>query len=570
MQVCLYPVFLECYNECIMRKSVFKIITIAAICFITAVCIFVGADIIKSRQLSIDRAQESLDYMCENYANEFRAVFDNGEFAVTDLAAVVEETIIVDEIFEDPVYYDIRIDELSKIARRITENSKYPISIYITFNPEVFREDIWFVKQLDGKVQDVSSEGAELDAWLEEWRNDAEFAGFYVNTVASGDMWFEPFYDSTMDWEVVSRTTAVYDEHGKEIGIVGADIYMDELSSKLKSIDELTGGISCVMNSKNHVIAGEEITDKDINSNTVKSVTNIGELWTVTIIQPVEIATQAVGKMIWLTIILAVILILALSCITYFVYQKHGKPIISEIEEKDVLMINQARQAQLGEMVGNIVHQLKQPLNGVNMALTNLLETHADSVEEQMDFYEQIEKMKSRIINMSETIDDFRSFLKPQKIEADFSVEESIEGVLSLMEEQIKLNAVKCEIKGDELIINGHENEFSQCIFNIVHNAIHAMQNLNIERCIVINIVNDGKTGHVSVENTGEPIAPENMDAIFDLYYTTKDEGTGIGLYITKQIIEQHFDGEIGCINTEVGVCFTISIPINKSEEYRC
>lgn len=551
-----------------MRKSVFRIITIAAVCFITAVCIFVGADIIKSRQLIIDNAQMSLDYMSENCADEFRAVFDNGEFAVSDLAAVVEETIIVDEIIKDNTYYYIRIEELTQIAQRITQNSKYPISLYITFNPDIFREDIWFVKQLDGNLIDVSAEGEDLDAWLEEWRTDNEFQGFYDETIKSGEMWYETSYDYEINWEVVSRTTAVYDKNGKEIGIVGADIYIGDIEERLAEIDKLTGGMSSVVNSKGELIAGKDIGKEIIEDPAnIQSSSDIGELWTVTIIQPSDTATKAIGRMIFVTVILAAFVIGLIVSVMYIVYLKHGKPIIREVEEKDVLLINQARQAQLGEMVGNAAHQLKQPLNGVNMALSNLAENYAEEIEEREAFENQIIKMKSRISNMSETVDDFMMFLRPEKEKRLFSVEASVENVLSLMEERLRIDRIKVEIKGEDFNVYGYENELAQCIFNIVDNARYEMGNMADDRKIIINLKSDGQLGNICIENTGEKIDESVIDNLFDMYFTTKNEGNGIGLYLTKKIIEMHFYGDIRCRNTDNGVCFDIMLPLKERED---
>lgn len=565
MPVCRYALScfqVMCYNRCVMRKSIYKIITVAAICFVTAVCIFTGADIIKSRQLSIDRAQESLGYMGENCADEFRAIFDNGESSVTSLAAVAEETIIVDELLLDDIYYGIRIGELKKIAYQITANSKYPISLYITFNPEYFREDIWYVKGLDGEVINASAEGAELDAWLEELRVNEEIESFYNITVENGDMWFETFYDEEMDWEVVSRTTAVYDKKGTLIGIVGADIYIGDITGKLKSIDEITGGKSAVVNSNGQLIAGSPISTGEPNSsNNIHAVSEIGNVWEITLLQPINVATKATARMIIVTIIMAVTLMIAIFVVIYFVYQKHGKSIINEFEEKDLLMINQARQAQMGESVGNIAHQLKQPLNGVNMALSNLKDEYSSDVSSKEEFERRVDRIKLRIGNMSETIDDLMMFLKPQKEPQDFSVIKTINNVIFMMEERIKLYSISVDVTGEDFQIYGYTNEFAQCVFNIIDNAVYEITKNDHDRKINITV----SKGLIKIENSGSHIVAKSLEHLFELYFTTKgNEGTGIGLYLTKTILETHFEGTISGRNTDNGVCFEICIPCNE------
>lgn len=556
-----------------MKKSINRIITIAALCFFIVVCIFVGADIVKSRQSSLQQAGSSLSYMSENCADEFSAIFDNADMMVNDISSIVEETILVSQVLAESRKGDESLEQLRTLVSQITAHSKYPISIYLTFNPEYFREDIWYVKGLDDEVRDLSVNGEAIEEWLKEWNDEKyNYESFFRDSVEAGDMWYEAGYDPDIQWEVVSRTKAVYDKEDRLIGIVGADVYLGDISGRLEGIDEKTGGESAVLNSDGVIIAGDSITAaEDRSGDWIYAESAIGDLWTVVLRQPVSVAVGSMGKTIVSTVIIGAMIGLVLVLIIAFAYRKHAKPIIREFEEKDVLLINQARQAQLGEMVGNIAHQLKQPLNGVNMALSNLSEDYGRDMppDEQNEFEARIARIKSRISGMSDTVDDFMHFLRPEKEKCSFSVKEAIQGVMTMMEESLHIDAIRSEITGEDFCIRGYKNEFAQCIFNLLDNARDAVRN-RADRLITIRLDKEEKDrlGRISVINNGEAIDGELIERIFELYFTTKENsgGTGIGLYMTRGIIEEHFGGRIECENISGGVCFSIFIPMAVEE----
>lgn len=560
-----------------MKKSVYRIIIIAALGIFVAVCIFACADILKSRQMVLQQAEDAINYMSENCADEFSAIFDNAELLVDDTVAVVEEMLEADSYLHIDADSEAAMNSVKSIIRQFSDNSQYPISLYVMFNPEYIKDDIWYVKQLDGKVEDLSGDDAEIEEWLREWNDEKSMYGeFYRDAVEAGELWFEAGYEPDISWEVVTRTKAVYDKEGNLIGVVGADVYLGDISEKLESIDEKTGGISAVINSDGELIAGDELDD-DIaeDERYISSSSEIGKLWTVTIAQPVKVATGSIRNAVAVTVILGATVFLMLAAMGMLIYKRHGKPIIRAFEEKDILIINQARQAQLGEMVGNIAHQLKQPLNGVNMALSNLQDDYCDSVsdEEQDDFRMRIERMKKRIAAMAETVDSFMDFLRPKKESMQFDVKDEICSMLELMQESMQIDMIDVDISGDDFRITGHKNEFGQCIFNILDNARAAMQDNDTKQIkIVLNHItnNDGKeTGSISIRNNGENIPEKLLEKIFDLYFTTNEEtgGKGIGLYMTKSIIEKHFAGTIECRNEEDGVCFKICVPLEEKTE---
>lgn len=235
-----------------------------------------------------------------------------------------------------------------------------------------------------------------------------------------------------------------------------------------------------------------------------------------------------------------------------------------EIRDKDVLLLYQSRQAKIGEMIGNIAHQWKQPLNNMNLILLNLYDAYHYNELDDNILTETIEKTDKIIKNMSTTIEDFTDFLKPNRQKVEFEVRDSVHLAISLMEASLQYNeiTVTVEIEPD-LILYGYPNEFSHVLFNILGNARDAVvESGSPAKQITIKGYRNGSVVHLDIENKGEPIPDELMAQVFDPYVTTKEEkdGTGIGLYISKLIIEQSMGGKINLENGEGSVCCKISV----------
>lgn len=562
-----------------MKKSVYRIITIAAICFFCVIGILVSVNIINSRQSAARQAADSLRYMSENCAYEFRAIFDNSELLVDNMADIAERLFLARDSSENPERQRGNMEEMDALVKNMAANSKYPISLYTTLNPEYFSEDIFYVRNLDGTVATIDIDYSEIqDEWLKQWKEKTSgWGSFYWDTVEAGELWFELEYDPEMQWEVISRTKAIYDREGELLGIVCADVYVGDISKTLQFIDSKTGGVSALTNSSGNLIAGSEISEAMMkDSKYLHASSRIDDRWEITLVQPIDNAVRSMRGTIAAVIILGLTLLMFIVIVIVFVYRKHGRPIIREFEEKDILLINQARAAQMGEMVGNIAHQLKQPLNGVNMALSNLQEEYASQIadEEKDGFEDRIGRMKLRITDMAETVQDFIGFIKPQKAKEVFSVREQIEKTSDLMRESLQLYLINVEITGEELLAEGHKNEFGQCVFNIMDNARDALRDINGNRNVWITLKKEkdaaGRSmGRISILNNGQPLEEDRTERIFELYFTTKESsgGSGIGLYMTRQIIESHFGGTVSCKNTDDGVCFDILLPLYDGEE---
>ncbi len=219
---------------------------------------------------------------------------------------------------------------------------------------------------------------------------------------------------------------------------------------------------------------------------------------------------------------------------------------IEKNEEKQKLLIQQSRLAAMGEMIGSIAHQWRQPLNNITLIVHFI----KDNIKENT-FDSFIQRAKEQIEYMSQTIDDFRDFHKPSKNSEPFDIKEAIKSAISIL--HVGQN-VTINLNGIHLCIDGYKNEFQQAILNILSNAKDA---IGQEDGVIDIEVNEQK---ITVHNNGGEVSKEVLEKMFEPYFTTKSDkkGTGIGLYMTKAIIEDSMGGEIYATNEKDGITFTI------------
>ncbi len=234
---------------------------------------------------------------------------------------------------------------------------------------------------------------------------------------------------------------------------------------------------------------------------------------------------------------------------------------VKKNREKDRIMFQQARFASMGEMIGNIAHQWRQPLSELDILLFNLKKSFfiQNDKNKFTIYYKSSQKVIQR---MSQTIDDFRNFFKQNKEKSQIDVQKLIKEAILIIKETFKSNDIKIifNIK-NSIIINGHKNELLQVILNILNNAKDALVlNKTNDRKIFIDIKKD-KFVKIIICDNGGGIKKDIIDKIFDPYFTTKhsSQGTGIGLYMSKKIIEQN-GGIIDVYNNCNGACFEIKL----------
>jgi len=241
---------------------------------------------------------------------------------------------------------------------------------------------------------------------------------------------------------------------------------------------------------------------------------------------------------------------------------------VEKNREKEQMMYQQSRLASMGEMIGNIAHQWRQPLNIMALVMQDLYISNQLGNLTSKKIEDSYEKSNNLLQYMSQTIDDFRNFFKHGDDDLEFSVKEALESVYSLINTNLAYHHIDCKIDiQHDSIVKGGLNEFKQVLINIINNAQEAIQsnngtNKNID--IVITAANNFAV--VRIKDSGGGIKRSVINKIFDPYFTTKNQtqGTGLGLYMSKQIIENSMCGSLSAKNMDNGAEFTISIPVKQ------
>jgi len=246
---------------------------------------------------------------------------------------------------------------------------------------------------------------------------------------------------------------------------------------------------------------------------------------------------------------------------------------VAKNREKDKMMFSQSRLAQMGEVISMIAHQWRQPLNSLSLLnQTILLKYDRYKLnDEAMEFFKV--HSKKQIHEMSKTIDDFKDFFKPQKVQTRFLLNDVLENLLDIVK-PIYLShdvSVKMNITQEYPIV-GYQNELGQAVLNILNNAKDALIDNEIEKKeLNISVEEVSEKIHIIISDNAGGIPEDCIDNIFDPYFSTKEDknGTGLGLYMTKMIIEEHMRGRIIASNNPLGAIFTIVLEkeIIKKEE---
>lgn len=219
--------------------------------------------------------------------------------------------------------------------------------------------------------------------------------------------------------------------------------------------------------------------------------------------------------------------------------------------QKDRILIQQSKLASMGEMLGAIAHQWRQPLNNVNLIIHFLYDYYNSEKVDKTKIEKYINNAKKNIEYLSQTIDDFRNFYKPSKEKNSFKLKDCINLVFHIIEHELKEFQIKFEVNGSNYEIYSFENEFKQALLNILNNAKDAIVNKRkkgfFEAYIIIDVSKNDGFIEINIKNNGGNIPNDIIDRIFEPYFTTKfeDKGTGIGLYMTKSIIENNIKGSI-------------------------
>lgn len=235
--------------------------------------------------------------------------------------------------------------------------------------------------------------------------------------------------------------------------------------------------------------------------------------------------------------------------------------------EQERVMMQQSRMAAMGEMIGSIAHQWRQPLNALGIMVQDTLvaQRYGEMNEEYLE--EFVKKSMMQVRFMSSTIDDFRNFFRQDTEAQPFNITLLINEVVQMISAQLTTNAIGLNIQichDCEPISKGYANEFKQVVLNIITNAKdQLLSKKTASPKIDIEIFQTQSQNIITISDNAGGIEVDILEKIFDPYFTTKapDKGTGIGLYMAKTIIESHMHGELDVENDKQGAKFTIKIP---------
>lgn len=248
----------------------------------------------------------------------------------------------------------------------------------------------------------------------------------------------------------------------------------------------------------------------------------------------------------------------AQAIILSFALSLKTKQLIIEQKEQEQMLIHQSRLASMGEMLVNISHQWRQPLNRIASFIMNMQIHIMDNYKEEKYLLDKLEESQEQLEYMSHTIDDFSGFYKTQKEKEEFYVSKSINNAYNIIKSSLLSSqiTIKSEIKSD-FKLHSYPKELSQVILNLLQNSKDALLINSIEKPEIVIIVDNNS---IQVQDNAGGIPKDIINHIFDPYFTTKQnhDGTGVGLYMSKMILEKDFNANISVQNNSDGALFSI------------
>lgn len=582
-----------------MKKHL-KQITAAVLSILA--CIFVISSIVvtgESTKFLKAETEDKIVETAENNANKVSAAFNHMVGLSDALAANVQVEFDLDSYMASPEeYMNSFAEQQGEFIVSSLETSDYAHSLYVVFNTGMTKEPLesWYVANGD-RIEQLFSDPNEKIERMNR-KNDEAMAYYYKAQKTDEGVWTGMYYDEDIDEDVFSYSRAIYDD-GKFIGVAGSDIAANQTKYIVNNLSMYKDGYAVLLNTEfEYIIKPHDIGTKELSSisDRLGSLERKGSLkksgivrhsmddrdyiagystldngWIMVITQPEKSAFASVERLramlVVLEFILAVVSV-AFAIMSILPFAARQSDLEKENREKDALLAYESRKARIGEMIGNVAHQWKQPLNTINIISGNLLDGYRFGDLDEAEMERGSRKIRNITKNMAETISDFTEFMKPSNHDPEnFPVRECVRVALSLMEESLAVNRITVNITGEQNAeIFGFEREMTHVLFNILTNARDSIiEKDGEERRIEINIESDARWVWTKITDTGVGMSRAQEDKAFDPYYTTKDEnGTGIGLYIARQIIEERMNGRISLSGIKGGACCIIATPSKK------
>ena len=226
----------------------------------------------------------------------------------------------------------------------------------------------------------------------------------------------------------------------------------------------------------------------------------------------------------------------------------------------------------MGQMLENIAHQWRQPLSLITISASGIkIKKELDLLEDDF-LLSSLNTIENSAYHLSETIEDFRDFFKPDREKSLFSMNSALDKTFKLLQIQLDNKQIKVIRNVDDLSITGFEREFLQVLLNIFKNAMDALESIPNEKYIFVDIYKEDTSLIIKIKDNAGGIKEDIIKRVFEPYFTTKhqSQGTGIGLYMSEEIITKHMDGVLEVENTSyefegenfIGALFIITMPL--------
>jgi signal transduction histidine kinase len=241
--------------------------------------------------------------------------------------------------------------------------------------------------------------------------------------------------------------------------------------------------------------------------------------------------------------------------------------------KKDNLIAYQSKMATMGEMIGNIAHQWRQPLSSISTAATGVkMQKEIGVLTDEFEI-KSLDSINNNVQYLSKTIDDFRNFFKNNKTRKEFNIQDSFEKTFKLVSAQYKNKDIELISNIEDVKIYSFESKLVQVLINILNNARDELIKQNFRKLIFIEAKRVKNSLIILIKDNANGINDDIKHRIFEPYFTTKskEDGTGIGLYMSSEIVNKHLDGTLEFTNEEYefenekykGACFKITLPID-------
>lgn len=248
---------------------------------------------------------------------------------------------------------------------------------------------------------------------------------------------------------------------------------------------------------------------------------------------------------------------------THIELKQMQNEMIKNLEEKETLLFKQSKMAVLGEMFENITHQWKQPLSVISLRCASMRLEYDLGEYDPQKLLSSLVTIEDSVNHLTQTINDFRHFMHDSVQKEHFDLAEVIQKTLSLLSSKFDNRSISVKNSLQQITLYTYKNELIQVLMNIFNNSADVLEKVNHERWISIEskMISNGLL--LKICDNGGGILEEILPVIFDKYVTTKgeNEGTGLGLYMSYEIIIKRIGGEISAINTPTGACFSLVFP---------